>query len=87
MRQRCSEGPSDYDCYGGSGNGPAYAARVTYRVTGSDPMGWTRTTMGMGASNSGQRNSSTPTFAPLRPRLGLVGRELDWECAADAGGG
>jgi resuscitation-promoting factor RpfB len=31
-------GPSDYDCYGGSGNGPAYTKQgVTYRVTGSDP--------------------------------------------------
>jgi resuscitation-promoting factor RpfB len=34
------EGPSDYDCYGGSGNGPAYTAPgVTYRVTGYDPYG------------------------------------------------
>jgi hypothetical protein len=33
-------GPSDYDCYGGSGNGPAYTAPgVTYRVTGYDPYG------------------------------------------------
>jgi hypothetical protein len=32
------EGPSDYDCYGGSGNGPAYTSPgVTYRVTGLDP--------------------------------------------------
>jgi hypothetical protein len=32
------EGPSDYDCYGGSGNGPAYTKPgVTYHVTGSDP--------------------------------------------------
>ncbi len=31
-------GPSDYDCYGGGGNGPAYTEPgVTYRVTGSDP--------------------------------------------------
>jgi hypothetical protein len=31
-------GPSDYDCYGGSGNGPAYTKPgVTYQVTGSDP--------------------------------------------------
>ena len=31
-------GPSDYDCAGGSGNGPAYTEPgVTYRVTGSDP--------------------------------------------------
>jgi serine/threonine-protein kinase len=31
-------GPSDYDCSGGSGNGPAYTEPgVTYRVTGSDP--------------------------------------------------
>ena len=34
------EGPSDYDCAGGSGNGPAYTKPgVTYRVTGSDPYG------------------------------------------------
>jgi hypothetical protein len=34
------EGPSDYDCYGGSGNGPAYTEPgVTYRVTGPDPYG------------------------------------------------
>jgi len=33
-------GPSDYDCYGGSGNGPAYTQPgVTYQVTGSDPYG------------------------------------------------
>ena len=31
-------GPSDYDCYGGSGDGPAYTAPgVVYQVTGSDP--------------------------------------------------
>jgi hypothetical protein len=31
-------GPSDYDCYGGSGNGPAYTEPgVTYRVSGYDP--------------------------------------------------
>jgi PASTA domain len=34
------QGPSDYDCSGGSGNGPAYTKPgVTYRVTGSDPYG------------------------------------------------
>ncbi len=33
-------GPSDYDCSGGSGDGPAYTKPgVTYRVTGSDPYG------------------------------------------------
>ena len=33
-------GPSDYDCYGGEGNGPAYTEPgVTYQVTGSDPYG------------------------------------------------
>jgi hypothetical protein len=33
-------GPSDYDCFGGGGNGPAYTKPgVTYRVTGSDPYG------------------------------------------------
>jgi hypothetical protein len=32
------EGPSDYDCYGGGGDGPAYTqSGVVYRVTGSDP--------------------------------------------------
>lgn len=32
------KGPSDYDCYGGTGNGPAYTEPgVTYRVTGFDP--------------------------------------------------
>ena len=31
-------GPSDYDCYGGDGNGPAYTAPgVVYKITGSDP--------------------------------------------------
>jgi hypothetical protein len=31
-------GPSDYDCYGGGGDGPAYTKPgVVYRVTGSDP--------------------------------------------------
>jgi hypothetical protein len=34
------EGPSDYDCSGGSGNGPAYTEPgVVYTVTGSDPYG------------------------------------------------
>jgi hypothetical protein len=33
---------ADYDCYGGSGNGPYYTAPgVVYRVTGSDPYGLT----------------------------------------------
>jgi hypothetical protein len=33
-------GGADYDCSGGSGNGPYYTAPgVTYRVTGSDPYG------------------------------------------------
>jgi resuscitation-promoting factor RpfB len=33
-------GPSDYDCAGGSGDGPAYTEPgVTYQVTGSDPYG------------------------------------------------
>ena len=32
------QGPSDYDCYGGGGDGPAYTKPgVVYRVTGSDP--------------------------------------------------
>jgi len=31
-------GPSDYDCYGGGGDGPAYTKpSVVYHVTGSDP--------------------------------------------------
>jgi resuscitation-promoting factor RpfB len=34
------QGPSDYDCYGGSGDGPAYTAPgVVYKVTGYDPYG------------------------------------------------
>jgi hypothetical protein len=33
-------GGADYDCYGGSGNGPYYTEPgITYRVTGSDPYG------------------------------------------------
>jgi hypothetical protein len=33
-------GPSDYDCYGGGGNGPAYTQPgVVYHVSGSDPYG------------------------------------------------
>lgn len=32
------KGPSDYDCYGGGGNGPAYTKPgVVYHVSGSDP--------------------------------------------------
>ncbi|HUF57956.1 MAG TPA: PASTA domain-containing protein [Actinomycetota bacterium] len=31
------EGPSDYDCFGGEGNGPFTEPGVTYRVTGFDP--------------------------------------------------
>jgi hypothetical protein len=31
-------GPSDYDCFGGGGDGPAYTEPgVVYQVTGSDP--------------------------------------------------
>jgi hypothetical protein len=33
----CLHPASDYDCAGGSGNGPKYTGRV--RVTGSDPYG------------------------------------------------
>ena len=33
-------GGADYDCYGGSGDGPYYTEPgVIYRVTGSDPYG------------------------------------------------
>jgi hypothetical protein len=36
----CLPPASDYDCWGGSGNGPAYTAPgVVYKVTGSDPYG------------------------------------------------
>jgi resuscitation-promoting factor RpfB len=36
----CLPPASDYDCAGGSGNGPAYTVPgVTYRVTGYDPYG------------------------------------------------
>jgi hypothetical protein len=36
----CLPPASDYDCVGGSGNGPAYTTPgVVYRVTGSDPYG------------------------------------------------
>ena len=32
--------PSDYDCYGGGGNGPAYTKPgVVYKVWGADPYG------------------------------------------------
>jgi FlgD Ig-like domain len=35
-----NHGGADYDCYGGSGNGPYYTTPgVVYRVTGSDPYG------------------------------------------------
>jgi hypothetical protein len=41
-------GPSDYDCYGGSGDGPAYTQPgVVYQVSGSDPYG-------LDADNDGQ---------------------------------
>jgi hypothetical protein len=34
------KGPSDYDCAGGTGNGPAYTKPgVVYKVTGYDPYG------------------------------------------------
>jgi hypothetical protein len=37
--QACAcHGGADYDCYGGTGNGPYYTQPgVTYHVTGSDP--------------------------------------------------
>jgi Ca2+-binding RTX toxin-like protein len=42
-------GPSDYDCYGGGGNGPAYTEPgVVYRVTGSDPYDLDRNNDGFG---------------------------------------
>jgi hypothetical protein len=42
-------GPSDYDCAGGSGDGPAYTdPGVTYRVTGYDPYGLDADNDGLG---------------------------------------
>jgi endonuclease YncB( thermonuclease family) len=42
-------GGADYDCSGGSGNGPYYtAAGVTYSVTGSDPYGLDSNGNGLG---------------------------------------
>jgi len=42
-------GPSDYDCAGGSGDGPAYTdPGVTYRVTGYDPYGLDSDNDGLG---------------------------------------
>ena len=43
------EGPSDYDCYGLGGDGPAYTEPgVTYEVTGSDPYDLDRDGNGLG---------------------------------------
>ncbi|HKH52937.1 MAG TPA: peptidoglycan-binding domain-containing protein, partial [Mycobacterium sp.] len=42
----CLPPASDYDCAGGSGNGPAYTGRV--RVTGSDPYDLDRDGDGVG---------------------------------------
>ncbi len=42
-------GPSDYDCYGGSGDGPAYTQPgVVYQVTGLDPYGLDANGNGLG---------------------------------------
>jgi PASTA domain len=42
-------GPSDYDCAGGSGDGPAYTSPgVTYHVSGSDPYGLDADNDGLG---------------------------------------
>ncbi len=42
-------GPSDYDCAGGSGDGPAYTEPgVVYHVTGSDPYGLDADNDGLG---------------------------------------
>jgi flagellar hook assembly protein FlgD len=42
-------GGADYDCYGGSGNGPYYTAPgVVYSVTGSDPYGLDANGNGLG---------------------------------------
>jgi hypothetical protein len=42
-------GPSDYDCAGGSGDGPAYTkSGVVYKVSGSDPYGLDADNDGMG---------------------------------------
>ncbi len=42
-------GGADYDCAGGSGNGPYYTAPgVTYHVTGSDPYGLDANHNGLG---------------------------------------
>jgi len=42
-------GGADYDCYGGSGNGPYYTAPgVVYTVTGSDPYGLDSNGNGLG---------------------------------------
>ena len=44
---------ADYDCYGGSGNGPYYTAPGTvYTVTGSDPYGLDANHNGLGCEDN-----------------------------------
>lgn len=46
-------GPSDYDCYGGGGNGPAYTKPgVVYHVSGSDPYGLDSDNDGLGCESN-----------------------------------
>ena len=46
----CLPRASDYDCKGGSGDGPKYTGRV--RVTGSDPYGLDSDNDGIGCEDS-----------------------------------
>jgi hypothetical protein len=46
----CLPRASDYDCKGGSGDGPKYTGRV--RVTGSDPYGLDADNDGIGCEDS-----------------------------------
>ena len=47
----CLPPASDYDCFGGEGNGPAFVYQ-SVRVTGSDPQGLDRNHNGIGCEES-----------------------------------
>jgi uncharacterized membrane protein YgcG len=53
-------GGADYDCAGGSGNGPYYTkSGVVYQVTGSDPYGLDRNHNGQGCETGGGSSGGT----------------------------
>ncbi len=94
-----NHGGADYDCSGGSGNGPYYTkAGVTYTVTGSDPYGLDSNANGKGCESGGGSSggggsggsgggstggSCTPGYSPCLVYHGGA----DYDCSGGSGNG